>query len=92
MELTVAEVKKRGRRSIDPAKKEQALKLLGEGAMTAKDIAEKIGVSYPTIMNWKSGAVAQGKAGRAADSDMELLRLENEYLKKKLAYYERINK
>ena len=87
----MAEVKRKGRRRIDPAKKEQALKLLGEGAMTAKDIAEKMGVSYPTIMNWKND-VPNGKAARAAEADIELLKLENEYLKKKLAYYERISR
>jgi transposase-like protein len=87
----VAEVRKKGRRSIDPAKKEQALKLLSEGSMTAKDIAAKVGVSYPTMMNWKSEA-SNVKAGKHPENDIELLRLENEYLKKKLAYYERINK
>lgn len=87
----MAEGKKKGRRSIDPAKKEQALKLLSEGTMTAKDIAAKIGVSYPTIINWKNEQ-SNGKSRGTPVDDIELLKLENEYLKKKLAYYERINK
>jgi len=84
----MADAKKKGRRSIEPKVKEQAMALLKEGNTTVKSIAEKTGVSAATIQNWKTGKSSYKPRKARTDSDVELVRLENEYLKKKLAYFE----
>jgi len=53
---------------------------------TLKAVSEKFGVSDPTLSSWKRSGRPSVKSG--PDEDIKLLRLENEYLKKKVADYE----
>jgi transposase-like protein len=83
--------KKAGRKSIDPKVKEQALELL-RGGKSAKEVSDTLALGYSTVMNWTKKKVAKKKSSKkksaSPSDDIELLKLENEYLKKKLAYYE----
>jgi transposase-like protein len=82
----MVEVKNRAGRKINsPETRAQALDDLDRGE-TLKAVSEKYGVSIPTLSSWKRSRRPSAK-GSSGD-DIELLKPENEYLKKKVAYYE----
>ena len=83
---------KRGRRVIPEDIKEKAIAKVKAGERRV-DVAKELGVSLPTINNWLATASGAGrsrgtrkKAGKT--DELELLRIENDYLKKKIAYLE----
>jgi len=83
---------KKGRRTIPANVKQNAIAKVRAGERRA-DVAKELGVSLPTIHNWMAAAGGTGKrragpvkGGR--NDELELLRLENEYLKKKITYLE----
>ncbi len=77
---------KGGYKRFAPGIKEKAFELLRAGN-TGKAVAKQLGVSYPTIINWKRSS-SPGETpvpqGRATDAELQLLRLENDYLKKRM--------
>lgn len=83
----MARLKKGGYKRFDPSIKLKAVALLRSGR-TGTSVAEELGVSYPTIINWKR-TMARGDSSSAEprisrDDELHLLRLENEYLKKQM--------
>lgn len=81
----------RGRKAISTEVKAKAIERVKAGERRV-DVAKTLGVSLPTINNWMAQSKApkisrSGKLGRSA-SELELLKLENEYLKKKIAVLE----
>lgn len=79
--------KTRGYKRFDTSVKEKALERLKAGA-TAKSVAEALGVSYPTIINWKRVAGLTGSSdesqGTSQPDELRLLKLENDYLRKRM--------
>lgn len=77
-----------GYKRFDPAVKERAFQLLDAG-QTGKAVAKELGISYPTLINWKRERANSSGAEvphHSVDSgiELELLRLENDYLKKRM--------
>jgi transposase-like protein len=72
------------RRRFDPSVRQKAVAMFKEG-VKGKEISRQLGVSYPTIVVWKSKWKEEhDKQQPAVDTDIEkeLLRLEVEYYKK----------
>jgi transposase-like protein len=84
---------KKGRREIPPETKEAALAALQSGKRL-NDVADEYKVSVATLSLWKRAAksgVATPKRSIKGDENrqIELLQIEVDYLRKKLAYYEK---
>lgn len=86
--------RKKGRRTrIDEKTKQQALDLIKTGA-SAKDVSRKTGVSYPTAINWaralrgETPLTKRSTRGANAADEMELLKMEVEFLRRKVAFFE----
>jgi transposase len=78
------------KRSIDPATKAAALQALA-GGKTLKEVQAEFKVSVPTLIAWKKGTKTGAKksGSKSGSNDLALLKLENEYLKKRLAFFEK---
>jgi len=81
---------KKSRKLVSSDVKQKAIERVRAGEKRAA-VAKEIGVSLPTINNWLA-AVGGSRRKHASHTGqtqaLELLRLENEYLKKKIAYLE----
>jgi transposase-like protein len=74
-----------------PEDKRKALEMLA--TETLKTVSKRLGISVATLSTWKATQpyrVELSQPVAVADSDaMELLKIENEFLKRKLAILER---
>ena len=79
------------RASVTDADKQVAIEKVKGGAKRA-DVAKEVGVSMATMNSWMAAAGGtRGKSPKsgAVSDDVELLKLEVEFLRKKVAYYEK---
>jgi hypothetical protein len=78
------------RRIVSEEAKRGAIDKIRAGAKRA-DVAKEIGVSVATINSWMaaSGGMRGQKSKTGPADELELMRLELDFLRKKVAYYER---
>ncbi len=81
---------RKGRKVVSADVKQGVIHRIRAGAKRA-DVAKEIGVSMATINSWMaaSGGTRRQKSNSGPADEVELMRLELEFLRKKVAYYER---